>query len=71
MLKRGYIGTYHKMSPKHLDRYVPEFAGRQNFRESDTIDQMGCVARGLLGKRLQYGELIVPNGLDSGAQGGG
>ena len=29
MLKRGYYGTYHKMSPVHLDRYVTEFAGRQ------------------------------------------
>ena len=54
MLKRGYIGTYHKMSAKHLNRYVTEFTGRQNFREADTIDQMGCVARGLLGTRLRY-----------------
>ena len=69
MLKRGYIGVYHKMSPKHLDRYVTEFTGRQNFRESDTIDQMGCVARGLLGKQLSYDKLIAPNGLDSGARG--
>ena len=29
MLKRGYVGTYHRMSPKHLHRYVDEFAGRQ------------------------------------------
>ncbi len=28
MLKRGYVGTYHQMSVKHLDRYVNEFAGR-------------------------------------------
>ena len=69
MLKRGFVGTYHKMSPKHLNRYVTEFAGRQNFRESDTITQMECVAQGMLGKRLQYDELIAPNGLDSGARG--
>ena len=25
MLKRGYYGTYHRMSPKHLRRYVAEF----------------------------------------------
>ena len=32
MLKRGYIGTYHKMSPKQLNRYVKEFEGRHNVR---------------------------------------
>ena len=45
MLKRGYIGIYHKMSPKHLDRYVTEFEGRHNDRQSDTIDQMGNLVR--------------------------
>ena len=70
MLKRGYIGAYHKMSPKHLNRYVTELAGRQNFSDADTIDQMGCVAKGLLGKRLTYAALKQPNGLDSGARGG-
>ena len=37
MLKRGYHGTYHKMSVKHLGRYVDEFAGRHNAREADTL----------------------------------
>ena len=27
MLKRGYTGTYHHISPKHLHRYVDEFSG--------------------------------------------
>ena len=46
MLKRGYHGTYHQTSAKHLQRYVDEFAGRHNVRDLDTIDQMAAVARG-------------------------
>ena len=60
MLKRGYIGTFHRMSPKHLDRYVAEFAGRHNARPLDTADQMRAMVRGLVGKRLQYDELTGP-----------
>ena len=40
MLKRAHKGTFHKLSPKHLDRYVQEFAGRHNLREQDTIEQL-------------------------------
>ena len=69
MLKRGHVGTFHKMSPKHLDRYVQEFAARHNLRESDTIDIMGAVADGGVGKRLRYRELIADNGLASGVRG--
>lgn len=58
MLKRGYHGTYHQMSPKHLDRYVTEFAGRHNQRPLDTIDQLRDVIRGMVGKRLRYSDLI-------------
>ena len=58
MLKRGHKGNYHKMSPKHLDPYVTEFAGRQNQREQDTIDQMKRMAQGMEGKRLKYETLI-------------
>ena len=54
MLKRGYHGTYHRMSPKHLQRYVNEFSGRHNIRPLDTIQQMRAIVRGLEGKRLIY-----------------
>ena len=40
MLKRAHKGTFHKISPKHLNRYVQEFAGKHNIRESDTLVQM-------------------------------
>ena len=60
MLKRGYQGTYHKLSVKHLDRYVNEFAGRHNQRPMNTIDQMSAMVRGMDGKRLRYTDLIGP-----------
>lgn len=58
VLKRGYMGTYHRMSRKHLDRYVAEFAGRHNDRLSDTLAQMEAIARGMDGKRLRYEDLV-------------
>ena len=60
MLKRGYQGTFHHLSEKHLDRYVQEFAGRHNVRELDTVEQMSLLARGMVGKRLTYADLIAP-----------
>ena len=68
MLKRGYHGTYHHMSAKHLDRYAGEFAGRHNDREADTLNQMTGIVAGMTGKRLRYSDLIADNGLDSGAR---
>ena len=59
MLKRGYVGTYHKMSFKHLGRYAAEFAGRHNVRRLDTADQMEALVRSMAGKRLKYSELVA------------
>ena len=68
MLKRAHKGTFHKLSPKHLDRYVQEFAGRHNLREQDTREQLGNLQVGMEGKRLRYTDLIAGNGLPSGAR---
>ena len=78
MLKRAHKGTFHRLSPKHLQRYVNEFAGRHNIRELDTIDQMRTVfvrlswtlyKVQLRGCTLTYNELITDNGLPNGARG--
>lgn len=58
LLERAYHGTYHHISSHHLDRYVGEFAGRQNMRDMDTLALMGAIWTGLVGKRLTYGELV-------------
>lgn len=44
MLKRGYVGVYHKMSEKHLQRYVDEYVGRHNNRDGSTLYIIGNVA---------------------------
>ncbi len=67
-MKRGYQGVYHKMSPKHLHRYVDEFSGRHNYRPKDTIDQMSNLVAQMAGKQLRYADLIANNELPSGAR---
>ena len=59
MLKRGYHGTIHHFSAKHLNRYVREFAGRANSRDLDTLNQMALLGRGMVGRRLTYNRLIA------------
>ena len=68
MFKRAKKGTFHKLSPKHLNRYVQEFAAKHNMRESDTVDQMREVVARMIGRRLRYADLIADNGLSSGAR---
>ena len=59
MLKRGYHGTYHHMSLKHLGRYMTEFEGCHNVCEDDTEDQMAHVAKRMVGRRLRYRDLAA------------
>ena len=58
LLKRGYNGTFHHVSAKHLHRYVNEFANRHNLREHDTEKMMQEIFASMLGKRLIYKDLI-------------
>ncbi len=66
-LKRAHKGTFHRLSPKHLNRYIQEFAAKHNIRQSDTLDQMrGTVIR-LVGRRLLLRDLVADNGLTPAA----
>ncbi len=57
-LKRGYHGTFHHISPKHLHRYVNEFATRHNMRPRDTEKMMTDTVASMVGKRLLYRDLV-------------
>ena len=54
MLKRAHMGTFHKLSPKHLNRYVQEFAAKNDLRDSDTLVQMCETVWRLVGRNLLY-----------------
>ncbi len=68
VLKRAHTGTFHKLSPKHLNRYVQEFAGKHNIRDLGTLAQMRDTVARMIGRNLLYKDLIAYNGLSSGAR---
>lgn len=59
MFKRAHKGTYHYISPKHLQRYVSEFAVRHGLRGQGTRDQLRSVICAMVGRRLTYRELVA------------
>lgn len=59
LLKRGYIGTFHRMSREHVGRYLNEFTARHNIRELDTIDQMTAIVQRMEGQRLRWRDLTA------------
>ena len=60
VLKRGYNGTYHQWSFKHMARYVNEFTFRLNEGnvKRQTMERLDSLIDGAIGKRLTYQQLI-------------
>ena len=58
---RGYSGTFRRIEPKHLHRYVNEFAGRLGMRALGTVGKMRTIVQNLVGKRLTYEQLVAPS----------
>jgi transposase-like protein len=58
LLKRGIIGIYHNVSPKHLHRYCHEFGYRYNTRKIGDVIRFDDAIKNINGKRLTYANLI-------------
>ena len=54
LLKRGYVGTFHYMSRKHLHRYCHEFNFRWNYRKVSDAERAVLAMSQVAGKRLMY-----------------
>lgn len=54
LLKRGLVGTFHKVSEAHLQRYVTEFDFRWNQRRVSDGERTALLASQIGGKRLMY-----------------
>ena len=61
LFKRAIIGSFHKISIKHLQRYLDEFAFRFNNRENEDLFGL-TVARLLAGIALPYKTLTSSQG---------
>ncbi len=58
LLKRGLNGTYVRVEPFHLFRYLDEQAYRFNNRNMTDAERFDIAVAGIVGKRLMFDQLI-------------
>jgi len=59
LLKRGYVGTFHHFTWKHLHRYLNEFTARYNFGQKSGSARVDAVLAASSNCRLTYAGLIA------------
>jgi len=59
LLKRGILGIYHNVSPKHLDKYCTEFGYRYNTRKIEDMERFGAVVGRVNRKQLTLKSLTT------------
>ncbi|MEE9312207.1 MAG: transposase, partial [Planctomycetota bacterium] len=62
LFKRGFMGVYHVMSRKHLQRYIDEYVYRFNNRHN--VDEVDSIFNDIVGRvsrsnHLSYRKLIA------------
>ena len=57
--KRGYVGTYHKMTRKYLQLYIDESVFRYKTKNYTEQERFNCFFENMEGSRLKYKDLIV------------
>jgi transposase-like protein len=58
LIKRGVMGTFHSVSPKHLPNYLNEFQFRWNTRKLDDGQRVSRAIKAVEGKRLEYRQSV-------------
>ena len=58
LLKRSYYGVFHKMTAKHLHRYLAEFEARWDMKELGGEERLDIMLESSPGLRLKYQRLI-------------
>ena len=59
LLKRGIVGIYHFVSPKHLESYLNEFTFRYNSKNLTEENRFNMLLNSCDNKRLMYNNLIA------------
>jgi transposase-like protein len=57
LLKRGIVGSFHKISVKHLPRYLDEFSFRFNARKEESV--LALILQNFVRPHMPYRELIA------------